>query len=47
MLKLGQFNATQTNAVAQFNVTQTNAAEARDTQRQADVEKFNAQLKHK
>jgi hypothetical protein len=43
--QISQFNATQTNAVAQFNVTQTNAAEARDTQRQADVDKYNSQLK--
>ena len=40
-----QFNAQQTNAVNQFNATQRNAAQARDTQRAADVNKFNAQLR--
>ena len=44
-VQVDQFNTQQTNAVKQFNTTQVNAAEARDTQRQADVNKFNTQLK--
>ena len=35
------------NAMSQFNATQDNAAEARDAQREADVNKFNAQLVHR
>ena len=42
--QISQFNTTQTNATAQFNTTQTNAAEARDTQRTADLNKYNSQL---
>ena len=40
-----QFNASQMNATKQFNATQANAAEARNAQRQADINKANAQLK--
>ena len=39
-----QFNASQMNAMSQFNATQANAAAARDAQRTADLNKFNAQL---
>jgi hypothetical protein len=42
--QINQFNATQQNAIEQFNTTQFNAAEARDSQRQADLNKFNTQL---
>jgi hypothetical protein len=42
--QISQFNAGQQNATAQFNATQDNAAEARDTQREADLNKFNTQL---
>ena len=40
-----QFNVSQMNATKQFNATQANAAEARNAQRQADINKANAQLK--
>ena len=39
-----QFNAQQSNAMKQFNAAAENAAEARDANRTADMNKFNAQL---
>ena len=39
-----QFNAQQSNAMFQFNAAAENAAAARDSNRTADMNKFNAQL---
>ena len=43
--QVDQYNTGQENAINQFNSTQRNIAEARNAQRDFDLEKFNAQLR--